>query len=152
MRTLPCLLLTSCLIAQEGTPSPRLSLDRKTALGADPMESICLTPPGCWDGLILGVATRPRKSTRRGTPGATVEVWDLALLESSRAAAFGLYLRDLRQSLSRAMRLPPPSHGNIELGELMLSDPSSPQKLDLTKVKSMQERYNRLPPNGSPVK
>jgi hypothetical protein len=31
----------------------------------------------------------------------------------------------------------------------MVSDPSNPQKLDLTRVQSMQERFNRLPPNGS---
>jgi hypothetical protein len=34
----------------------------------------------------------------------------------------------------------------------MLSDPSNPQVLDLTKVKSMQDRFNVLPPNGSPLK
>ena len=34
----------------------------------------------------------------------------------------------------------------------MQSDPSQPQKLDLTKVKAMQERFNRLPPNRSTVR
>ena len=34
----------------------------------------------------------------------------------------------------------------------MATNPSEPQKLDLTKVKSMQERFNRLPPDGAGVK
>jgi hypothetical protein len=83
---------------------------------------------------------------------ATVEVWDLAPSELGRAVTFSLFMATFRGSLSRAWELPPPSHQAIELTELMLSDPSNPQKLDLTKVQSMQERFNRLPPNGSPVK
>jgi hypothetical protein len=54
--------------------------------------------------------------------------------------------------LSKAWELPLPSHQSLELSEIMLSDPSSPQKLDLTKVKSLQDRFNVLPPNGSPVR
>jgi hypothetical protein len=81
-----------------------------------------------------------------------VEVWDFALRESPRAAAFGFFLGTLRQRLSKAWELPPASHQALELSEFMLSDPSNPQKLDLTKVKSLQERFNALPPNGSPVK
>lgn len=34
----------------------------------------------------------------------------------------------------------------------MLSDPGNPQLLDLTRVQALQERFNRLPPNESPVK
>lgn len=48
--------------------------------------------------------------------------------------------------------VPPPKHQALELSEIMQNDPSTPQKLDLTKVKSMQDRFNRNPPNGSPVK
>ena len=83
---------------------------------------------------------------------ATVEVWDLAPPELGRAATFSLFLDTLRRSLSRAWETPPPSHQAIELVDFVLSDPSNPQKLDLTKVQSMQERFNRLPPNGSPGK
>lgn len=147
MRALPCLLLPTLLAAQEARPL----LDLRTELGADPLGRIVLAPPGCWDGLVLGAA-RSAKPVRRGAAGATVEVWDLAYRETPGHVAFGLYLEDLRARLSRGFAAPPPSHGKLELAELVGSDPSSPQKLDLTKVKSMQERFNRLPPNGSPVR
>ena len=81
-----------------------------------------------------------------------MEVWDFAPREAPRDGAFGLFLGNLRQRLSKAWELPPASHQALELSEIMLSDPSSPQKLDLTRVKSMQDRFNVLPPNGSPVK
>jgi hypothetical protein len=95
---------------------------------------------------------QPAPPTRRRAAEATVEVWDWAFQESRRGSAFSLYLGTLSQRLSRALALPPPSHGSLELSELMLSDPGHPQKLDLIKVKSLQDRFNRLPPNGSPVK
>ena len=147
MRALACLLLPALLAAQEPGPA----LDLHTELGTDPHARIRLAPPGCWDGLLLGAA-RPVKPARRGVAGATVEVWDLALREAPDRATFGLYLEGLRSRLARGFAAPPPSHGKLELAELVGSDPSSPQKLDLTKVKSMQERFNRLPPNGSPVR
>jgi hypothetical protein len=143
-----CLLLAPALAAQG---PGGWGLDLRTELGTEPTAQIRLAPPGCWDGLLLG-ATRPVKPARRGVAGATVEVWDLADRAALRREAFSLYLGALRDRLSRALTLPPPSHGRIELSELMGSDPSQPQKLDLTKVKSMQDRFNRLPPNGSPVR
>jgi hypothetical protein len=81
-----------------------------------------------------------------------VEVWGLVPPETPRQAAFALSLDTLRERLSRAWLAPPPVHGAIELSEIMAASPTEPQKLDLTKVKSMQERFNRLPPNGSGVK
>ena len=71
---------------------------------------------------------------------------------SLRSETFGFYLSNLRARLSRALAVPPPKHQALELNEIMFSDPGNPQKLDLIKVKSLQERFNRLPPNGSPVK
>jgi hypothetical protein len=152
MRLLICLLLPWCLVAQTPAPTRDWTLDLRTDLGADPVGGILLAPPGCWDGALLGAAIVPAPPTRRRPAEATVEVWDLALRESAKGTAFGLYLGALRQRLTRAMELPPPRHGALELSDLMLSDPSNPQKLDLTKVKSMQDRFNRLPPSGSPVK
>lgn len=148
-RSLLSFLFPAFLVAQEAADAPA---PFHTDLGSDPAAQIRLAPPGCWDGLVLGAAIRPQKPARRGTPGATVEVWDLALREPGRAASFALYLEGLKKRLSKAMELPPPSHGTLELSDLMQSDPTQPQKLDLTKVKSMQERFNQLPPNGSPVK
>lgn len=150
MRLLCCLLFPAFLAAQSGPVD--LSLDLHTGLGADPLAQIRLAPAGCWDGLVAGMAARPAKPAARTPAGATVEVWDLAYRSLPRREAFGLYLDGLRERLSRAFTAPPPSHGALELSDLVSSDPSNPQKLDLTKVKSMQDRFNRLPPNGSPVK
>lgn len=152
MGLLPCLLLPFALAIQEPNPIPALVLDLRSDLGADPMSRIQLAPAGCWNGLVLAAAARPMPPDRKRAAGTTVEVWDFFPSPSPRQEAFGLYLDTLRERLSRAWLSPPPVHGAIELSEIMFSDPASPQKLDLTKVKSLQERYNRMPPNGSPVK
>jgi len=143
-------LLTSLLAAQ-AQPAFQPTLGIRTELGSDPASQIQLAPRGCFEGLVLGVASR-RAPTSGRTGQATVEVWDLLPPSAPRNEAFALFLTSLRERLSRAWQAPPPSHGFIELGEIMLNDPSSPQKLDLTKVKSLQDRFNQLPPNGSPVK
>ena len=150
-----CLLFPALLAAQDPAQSPLpvsgLTLDLRTALGADPLSQIRLLRPGCWDGLLLGATAQAPKPARRGWAGATVEVWDIALTESPRHEAFRLYLGDLRTSLSKAFANPPASHHEIELSDFMASDPSNPQKLDLTKVQSLQNRFNRMPPGGLPV-
>jgi hypothetical protein len=144
-RLLSSLLLSSCLTAQEVG-----KLELHTELGA-PTGLIRLVAPGCWDGLILGISSKPKKPSRREPAGATVEVWDLAYRESPRHEAFTLYLKALRERLSVAFELPPPKHQALELNEVMLSDPSHPEQLDLTKVQSMQERFNP-PPRATPVR
>jgi hypothetical protein len=145
------LLLTPILASQEPLPVRELALDLRTELGIDPGMGILLTPRGCWDGLILAAPVRPLQTSRKAPAGATVEVWDFPFQESNRNLTFGLYLGALRQRLSKALELPPPKHQAIELSEIMATDPSSPQKLDITKVKSMQDRFNRPPPTRSPV-
>ena len=149
MRFLTCLLVASILAAQDPAPiQAPFQLDLRTDLGADPAGGIQLAPRGCWDGLLLGT-TRPVKPARRGMAEATVEVWELLPPQSPRREAFGLFMGALRERLSKAWLAPPPKHQALELGEIMANDPSSPQKLDLTKVKSMQERFNQLPPHRS---
>jgi hypothetical protein len=145
-------LLLAPLLAAQGAGGSDLPLDLRTDLGSDLVAQIRLAPSGCWNGLLLGASTPPARPKPRRPAEATVEIWDLALRESPRHEAFGLYLGALRKRLSKALELPPPSHQSIELSEFMLSDPANPQKLDLTRVESMQERFNKLPPNGSPVK
>ena len=140
MRLLSALLLLTPLVAQEAGSGPRL--------GSNPLEQIRLAPPGCWDSLVLHAAPRAQE-VRLRTGQATVEVWDLAPRES-RAQSFSFYLDTLRQRLSRGFQAPPASHGAIELSEIMQEGTTSPQKLDLTRVKSLQERFNQLPPNGTP--
>ena len=152
MRTLMCLLLPWCLAAQAPEQDRGLTLDLRTELDRESLAGLRLVPPGCWDHLIMGAALLTKPPERRRPAEATVEVWDMALRESPRSLAFSFYLGALRERLSKAFELPPPSHQAIELSDIMLGDPSNPQKLDLTKVKSLQDRFNRLPPSGSPVK
>ena len=147
-----CLLLTSMLASQEPLPGLELALDLRTELGTDPGMGISLVPLGCWNGMILAAPVRPLRTLQKAPAEATVEVWDFPFQESERSLTFGLYLGALRQRLSKALELPPPTHQAIELGEFMATDPSSPQKLDLTKVQSMQDRFNRPPPSRSPGK
>jgi hypothetical protein len=151
MRTRLCFLLTSVLAAQDPSPIQDLSLDLRTDLGSEPSERIQLAPRGCWDGLTLRVSQRPVSKPDRRAGEATVEVWDLLPPTSPRHEAFDFFLVSLRDRLSKALAQPPPKNQAIELREIMASDPSNPQELNLTNVKSMQERFNRLPPNGSPV-
>ena len=152
MRTLICLLLPALLGAQESVPEPRLVLDLQSQLSRDPLAAIRLVPPGCWESLVQGSPLARTPPTHQRSGEATVEVWDVASQLSLRSETFGFYLRNLRTQLSKALAVPPPSHQAIELSEIMGSDPTQPQMLDLIKVKSLQERFNRLPPNGSPVK
>lgn len=150
MRILCCLLLALTLAAQAPGPGFEGLPANWSSLGTDPVAGIHLAPPGCWDGLLLGAAVRSAR--HRSNPGATVEVWDLLPPGSPRREAFTLYLGGLRERLSKALAQPPPKLQALELNDLMQSDPSQPQKLDLTKVKAMQERFNSLPPSGSRVK
>ena len=142
MRLLSALLLLTPLVAQEAGLGLRL--------GSNSLEQIRLAPPGCWDSLVLHAAPRSLGPRLRTDGQATVEVWDLVPRESRRTQTFSFYLDTLRQRLSRGFQAPPPSHGAIELGELMQEGTTNPQKLDLTRVKSLQERFNQLPPNGTP--
>jgi hypothetical protein len=134
------------LAAQEILPVRELLLDLRTGLGATPTAKIRLASGG---RLLLARSQPPVSKPRQSLDEATVEVWDLLPLTSQRQETFDQFRVSLRERLSRALELPPPSHQALELAEIMVSDPSNPQKLDLTRVQSMQERFNRLPPNGS---
>ena len=145
MRLLTCLLVFLPLAAQDATGLPVASQGFRSRFERDSFTRVLLVPPGCWEGLLLDAALRPPPAPQRRAGQATVEVWDLAYRESPRQEVFSIYRKDLRKSLLRAMAQPPPRHGAIELGELMLSDPGHPERLDLTRVQSLQERFNRPP-------
>jgi hypothetical protein len=141
-------LLATVLLAA----GPDLSLDLRTDLGSDPAARIRLVPPGIWNGLLLAARAPARPAARRrGLPEATVEVADFLPPANPRAEAFHLYAVGLRERLLRGFQAPPPSQGAIDLAEFMAADPSRPDAANLDRARSLQERYNRLPPNGSPV-
>ncbi len=148
MRLLSILLVCLPLAAQEVAGLPEVHPGFRSRFDTDPLTRVQLVTPGCWEGLRLSAARPPLPAPQRRTGQATVEVWDLAYQETPRQEAFSLYRKDLRKSLTRAMEQPPSRHAAIELGELMLSDPAHPERLNLTRVQSMQERFNR-PPGSS---
>lgn len=144
MRILSCLLVLLPLAAQDATGLPGDHQAFRSRFETDPLTQVRLVPPGSWEGLLLNTSLRPLPPPqRRGQ--ATVEVWDLAYHETPRQEAFFLYRKDLRKSLTRALAQLPSSHAAIDLGELMLSDPGHPERLDLTRVQSLQDRFNRPP-------
>ncbi len=145
MRLLTCLLVFLPLAAQDAVGLPVTSPGFRSRFETDPLTRVQLVSPGCWEGLLLNAALRPLPAPQRRAGQATVEVWDLAYHETPRQETFGLYERDLRKSLTRLMTQPPSSHAAIELGELMFTDPAHPERLDLTRVQSLQERFNRPP-------
>lgn len=154
MRPITCLFLCGLLGAQEvgGVEAAGTVEVLQGNLGAEPWRLPPLAPPGCWDDLLQVPRATPRARPAHPLPEGWVEVWGWLPPERPREEAFQRYLLTLRTRLTRALAAPPPKLQTLELGDFMQSDPSQPQKLDLTRVKSMQERYNRLPPNGSRVR
>jgi hypothetical protein len=141
------LLLASSLLAQ--APEAYV-LDLEGHLGDEAASQIQFAPPGCFEGLMVGaLRPTPPKVLRPGE--ATVEVWDLALRDDPVQERQRLFLRSLQAHTAQALQFPPPSHGALDLAAFMTSNPARPQLLDLSRVRSLQDRFNRLPPNGSPV-
>lgn len=132
--------------------APDLHPDLRTDLGSDPAARIRLVPPGIWDGLLRASRAPARPSANHGArPEATVEVSDFLLPSNPQAESLRLYAMSLRERLLRGFQAPPPSHGKIELAEFMGSGPSHPEASNLDRARSLQNRFNRVPPSGSPV-
>ena len=79
-----------------------------------------------------------------------MEVLDFALPESPREAGFRFFLNDLRQRLSQAMAVPPPAYGQADLAILAgcVASQGNALGLDMVMVRSLQDRFNSLPPSG----
>jgi hypothetical protein len=152
MRGFLCLLLPMTLAAQAEGLVQGPVLELRTRLGSDPLARIQLAPQGCF---LPATAQDPAPKTRQHTGEATVEVWDFALRdESPREAGFRLFFGDLRQRLSRALAVPLPDHGQTELAILAgcVASQGNTVGVDMIMVQSLQERFNRCPPNGSPAR
>lgn len=131
--------------------SEPLKLDVHTKLQSDPATQIHLVPTGCWTGLMLSATTHPTcvSPSRRRLAEATVEVWDVAFREISRQETFRLFKEALFLSLRTMWRFAPPSHSRIDAA--IRAGNGSGAGTDLSMVQSLQQRFNGLPPNGSPV-
>ncbi|WLT31217.1 hypothetical protein [Geothrix sp. PMB-07] len=152
MRPLPWILAPAFLTAQAPGAMEAPTLDVRPQLGIDPAAQIQLVPAGSWAGLMLSVTTQPihpPASRRRRVAEATVEVWDVAFRETPRQETFRLFREALIQSLRGIWRLAPPSHSRIDAS--IRAGNGSGAGTDTAMVQSLQQRFNSLPPNGSPV-
>lgn len=158
MRVLIALLSLAPALAAQTQVGSRLLLDLNTTIGSDPAAEIRLAPTGCWEGLLLGLtsgtASRPRTpaapSRRRRMAEATVEVWDFALPEeSTHHQTFRLFQVDLLLSIKENWRFAPPTHGQIDAA---IRGGGHGAGSDMAMVQSLQQRFNRLPPNPSSIK
>lgn len=156
MRTLFCMLFASLLVAQEPAAIP--TLDLRTDLGGDAMARILLAPRGCWEGLLLSAqaarGAKPQSRSRTRSGEATVEVWDVTFHETPRETTFRLFRDALLASIAQALKLPMPSHGKIDLAILgsYVASHGSAAGVDTAMVQSLQNRFNALPPNASPMR
>ena len=153
MRRPLCLLLPVLLSAQEGGQGRGLTLNLKTALEEDPASRILLAPKGCWDGLLLR-STAPSPPVRKRKNEATVEVWDVAFHESPRQETFRLFREALLLDIAQALALPLTSYAQQDLAIIggYVARHGSAAGVDNAVVQALQNRFNALPPNGSPVR
>jgi len=83
-------------------------------------------------------------------PEATVEVWAFSFCESPREETFRLFREALLQSLQALWRFTPASHASIDAA--IRAGNGRGGGGDMAMVQSLQQRFNALPPNGSPVR
>lgn len=143
-------------LAAQGQGGLQVGLDRHMALGSETPAEIPLTPKGCWEGLLLSVAaaTTPHPaappSGQRRVAEATVEVWDVVFQETRSQETFRLFRDQLLLSIRQNWRFAPPSHGRIEAG--IRAGDGRGGGTDMAMTQSLQQRFNALPPNGSPLR
>ena len=147
MKPLVLLLLAPALGAQQPFTS---------SLGQEPVTRIDLAPAGCWEGLLLsarqGVSVpsqKPKASERTRIPEATVEILDFAYQETRAQETFRLFREQLLLNIRENWRFAPPSHGRMDLAIRGSGLPGKGN--DLAMVQSLHQRFNRLPPHGSPA-
>jgi hypothetical protein len=151
-RSVILLSLASSLGAQDPTGT-NLHLDLSTDLGSDPTAKVRLVPSGCWAGLMLSAtarATPPMPSRRQRVAEATVEVWDIAYHETRSQETFRLFKENLLLSIRAMWRFAPASHGQIDAA--IRGGDGKGGSTDMAMVRSLVQRFNQLPPEGSPVK
>lgn len=156
MRIIIALVAFAFALAAQSQAGPHLWLNLNTDIGSDSMAQIRLAPKGCWEGLLLSVAAAaapqpPAPSSRRGRVAeTTVEVWDVVFQETRFQETFRLFRDHLLQSIQQNWQFAPPSHGRIDAS--IRARDGSGAGTDMAMVQSLQQRFNALPPNGSPVR
>ncbi len=118
----------------------------------DPASRIRLAPKGCWEGLLLS-STSATPPTRKRKNEAIVEVWDVAFHETPRQTTFRLFRDALLQDIAQALALPLASYAQQDMAIVggYVARHGSGAGVDNVMVQALQNRFNALPPNGSPV-
>lgn len=119
----------------------------------DPASRIRLAPKGCWEGLLLR-STLPSPPVCKRKNEAIVEVWDVAFHETPRQETFRLFRDALLLDIAQALALPMASYAQQDLAIIggYVARHGSAAGVDNVVVQSLQNRFNSLPPNGSPLR
>jgi hypothetical protein len=156
MRKLIFLLLFPIVLFAQRQTVEKPVLNFNTTLGTDPVSQIHLVTPGCWNGLMMATtgtvltSNLPNKKSNshlHRIPEATVEVRDFLFEEPIDKQTFRLFMKDLLLCIKQNWQFAPATHGQIDAAIR-----ANGGGTDMAMVQSLQQRFNRLPPNGSPVK
>lgn len=130
----------------QSTATPVGSPEFKLVVDSTPQINLVLS--GWSRGLALGTTIRPARRTRKGIPGATVEVWDYALPDPA-GETFRLFRIELYKNISQAMLSLPPSNHEIDFSILSGYLASHPNAVGVDRliVESLQDRFNSRPAN-----
>ena len=141
-------LSATVLIAQSALTNPDQPF--LTNLGSDPRVQVQLTAPGWSTRILLGGPIRAAKRERKGTQGATVEVWDYALPEFQTFETFVAFNERLHKTLQMAYQHAPMSYASYDLSLLMeyMAAHGSTAGIDMVNVQNMLSRYGSANPGG----
>jgi hypothetical protein len=141
-------LSATVLIAQSALTDPGHPF--LTNLGSDPRVQVQLTAPGWSTRILLGGPIRTAKRERKGTVGATVEVWDYSLPEFQTFETFVAFKVRLHKTLQKAYQHAPMSYASYDLSLLMeyMATHGSTEGIDMVNVQNMLSRYGSANPGG----
>ena len=148
LRVLFWWLSATVLIAQSPLTNPDQPFVFK--LGSDPRVQIQLTAPDWSTRILLGGPIRTARRERKGTVGATVEVWDYALPEFQTFETFVAFKERLHKNLRKAYQHAPMSYASYDLSLLMeyMAAHGSTAGIDMVNVQNMLSRYGSANPGG----
>jgi hypothetical protein len=156
VRILLGFLVATVLVAQTTPAKPGLpltfNLNRPFAygLGGETADQFQLAAPGWSLRILQNGPIRQAKGVRKGTPGATVEIWDYALPEFENFEQFLAFKERLNNNLRKAFLHAPMDYAAYDLALLMnyVAAKGSAAGIDMINVQNMLSRYGSANPAG----
>ena len=107
------------------------------------MFSFQLAPSGWSRSVLMSGPVRMAKQQKKGTPEATVEVWDFEIADFPHEQ-FRLFRIGLFKDLSRSLRSMSLDYGGADLGLFMsfVAEHGNAAGLDMMMVQALQNRFN----------